>query len=151
MQLTPRLDRYLQDAGTILGLAALACLVVSNWLAAQIITPFTSQTSTSIVSQIPSSIMTSTSTVSNISCTTHPCTITENVGETMILSEYITGYASHVIPTVQKEAVDSFKAFLENLAIVLLLASVALQIFRWVKSKVPKVKQTRHGTVVLSR
>jgi hypothetical protein len=151
MQPTPRLDRYLQNAGTILGLAALVRLVISNWLAPQIITPFTSQRSTSIVSQISSSIMTATSTVSNISCTTHPCTITENVGITVGVSEYVSGYVSHVIPTMEKEAVDRVKAFLENLAIVLLLVSVALQVFRWVKSKVPKVKQTRHGTVVLSR
>lgn len=149
MQPTPRLDRYLQNAGTILGLAALACLVVSNHFAAQIITPLTSQTSTSIVSQISSTAMTST-TALGTSCV-HPCNISVNLGETGTGSEYITGFVSSVIPTVRKEAVDSLKAFLDNLAIVLLLVSVALQVFRWVKSKFPKVKRTRHGTVVVSR
>gem|GEM_PF-3478995 len=134
-----------------MGLLALFCLLLSNYFAAQIIQPFTSQTSVSIVTQISSTPMTSTTIASGTSCAVHPCTISVNLSETAIGSEYITGYVSHVVPTVEKEAVDRFKILLENAAIVLLLVSVALQIFRWVKSKAPKVKQMGHGTVVLSR
>jgi hypothetical protein len=113
------------------GLLAVACLVLGNFFASQIITPFGSQvqtSSTGLNNNITSSPFGLTAMAT---CSSSPCTIDVTISEHVGITEFVTGTASHVMPTIPDQATENLKAFLNVLGTLFLFVAVALLLFRW--------------------
>ena len=94
-------------------------------------TPFGSQVQTT------STVLNNTTTPSAFgltamaTCSSSPCTIDVTIGEQVGITDFITGTASHVIPTIQNQATENLRVFLNVLGILFLFVTVALLLFRW--------------------
>lgn len=108
------------------------CLVLGNFFASQILTTFGSQVLTTSSGLNTTTITTLALGQTAIAkCPASPCTIEVNIGEHVTVTEVITGTASHVIPTIQNQATENLRAFLDALGIIFLFATAALQLYRW--------------------
>jgi hypothetical protein len=122
--------KYLHNMSLIIGLASIICFVMGNFFASQIMTTVGSQALTT------STVMTTTTLTTHdytatFACTGSPCTVDVDITALAGVTEFITGTVTHVIPTVQTQATENARAFLNALGTIFLLVAITLQICRW--------------------
>jgi hypothetical protein len=102
---------------------------MGNFFASQIMTTFGSQVQTTSTGMTTTTLATHDYTA-NFTCTMSPCTINVNITALVGVTEFVTGTVTHVIPTVQTQATENVRTFLNALGTILLLVAIALQIYR---------------------